>query len=119
MAATPYSLSTSLCTDISAFNPATYFASLICTTLVPTLTRWAIAMFALAVTGIFASCSGCCLDGCCNCKKTFDHSTAPAAVTAVQMNQVVTQPPFQSQQGPPLPASYTQNMQPAAAATKP
>jgi len=91
--ASPYSLSAALCTDLSSFKPLAYFATIVCGSLVPTLMQWAAAMFALVATGILASCSGCCLNGCCRCKESFDHSVAPVAVTAVQIPQAVALPP--------------------------
>jgi hypothetical protein len=87
--ATPYSLSAALCDDTSSFKALDYFATLVCGTLVPTLNQWAAAMFALVATGFLASFSGCCLDGCCQIKKSFDTSVAPIPVSAVQIPQAV------------------------------
>ena len=39
--------------------------------------------------------------------------------TGVQMNQVITQPPFHAQQSPPLPVAYDQDMQASVGAPKP
>ena len=92
IASAPYSLSAALCNDTASFKALDYFATLVCGTLVPTLTQWAAALFALVVTGILASCSGCCLDGCCQFKKTFDNSVAPVPVSVIPMPQQAVAP---------------------------
>jgi hypothetical protein len=50
----PYTLSSSLCSDITSFKPLLYFATIVCESLVPTLSQWASAMFALVAACILA-----------------------------------------------------------------
>ncbi len=55
-----------------------YFATIVCGRLWPLLEAWASLMSLLFLTGVVASCSGCCLNGCCNCAKTFSDTTETA-----------------------------------------
>ena len=61
-----------MCSDATLFDPSKYFASSICGKTQTLLRAWAAMMFCLTLTGIFAAFSGCCLNGCCNCKQTFE-----------------------------------------------
>ena len=90
-AANPYAISATFCDNVSSFNACLYFATMICSTLIPTLNQWAAAMFALVVTGLLASFSGCCLNGCCRCKESFDTAIVPVSVAVVQAPQAAAQ----------------------------
>jgi hypothetical protein len=61
-------------------------------------------MFLLAVTGIFTSFSGCCLNGCCKCAPSFEEAaavqghemTAVACASPSAPNVLNSKPVFQS-----------------------
>jgi len=65
--------------------PQAYFATIVCARIRPVLEAWAVVMFILTALSITASFSGCCLNGCCNCKETFDGETIVVVTQGQQM----------------------------------
>jgi len=83
----PYKINSAMCTDSTLFAPDKYFASSICGRTSQVLRAWAAMMFLLALTGMFATFSGCCLNGCCSVAPSFED---PEAAQGKEMTAVAT-----------------------------
>ena len=77
-----------------------YFASSICGRTSQVLRAWAAMMFLLALTGMFATFSGCCLNGCCSVAPSFEN---PEAAQGKEMTSVACASPAPTPRLDPMP----------------